>query len=115
MSEAHCLTRKGSKEGTKETSSLHSPTISTDTPPTRKQVLRRGANSSIELGCVHLQSSVISAPSPKSKRYDPRLMQNNAAQLVVPGPVVPEILQCPRTASSGRRLIVVNRGGSYCF
>lgn len=42
-------------------------------------------------------------------------MQKSAAQLLVPGPVVPEILQCPKTASSGRRLIVVNFGGSYDF
>src|SRR5271167_4933968 len=27
----------------------------------------------------------------------------------------PTILQCPRTASSGRRLIVVSCGGSYLF
>jgi hypothetical protein len=39
-------------------------------------------------------------------------MQKIAAQLFVLGPVVPEILQCPRTASSGRRLIAVNFGAS---
>lgn len=32
-----------------------------------------------------------------------------------PGPVPPEILQWPKTASSGRRLIIVNCGGSYGF
>jgi len=31
------------------------------------------------------------------------------------GPLPPEILQCPRTASSGRRLIIVRCGGSYVF
>src|SRR6266581_3815889 len=48
--------------------------------------------------------------------YDPRLTQNVAAQdNMLTGPPVPAILQCPRTASSGRRLIVVRRGGSYGF
>jgi hypothetical protein len=31
------------------------------------------------------------------------------------GPLPPAILQWPKTASSGRRLMVVKRGGSYAF
>jgi hypothetical protein len=42
-------------------------------------------------------------------------MQNVAEQLLATGPPVPEILQWPNTASSGRKLIAVNCGGSYRF
>jgi len=45
-------------------------------------------------------------------RYDPSVMQFKAAQEALTGPPDPAILQCPRTASSGRRLIVVNWGAS---
>jgi hypothetical protein len=41
------------------------------------------------------------------------LLQNSTAQLLVVGPAEEDILQCPSTASSGRKLIVTRRGGSY--
>src|SRR5437660_10458569 len=47
--------------------------------------------------------------------YDPKVMQLNAAHVEEIGPPELEILQCPRTASSGRRLIVTSAGGSYTF
>jgi hypothetical protein len=42
-------------------------------------------------------------------------MQFKAAQDALTGPEEAAILQNPRTASSGRRLIVVSLGGSYVF
>lgn len=36
-------------------------------------------------------------------------------QLVPTGPDIPEFLQWPSTASSGRKLITVTVGGSYFF
>ena len=49
------------------------------------------------------------------RSYDPIVMQFRAAQVEVTGPAEVVILQCPSTASSGRRLIVTSRGGSYPF
>lgn len=39
----------------------------------------------------------------------------NAVQLDCTDPVVPETLQCPKTASSGRKPMAMTRGGSYGF
>src|SRR5208282_459499 len=47
--------------------------------------------------------------------HDPMLRQCKAAHESVTGPPEPAILQCPRTASSGRRLTIVTFGGSYGF
>jgi len=41
------------------------------------------------------------------------LLQNRTTQLPVVGPADPAVLQWPRTASSGRKLIVTTFGGSY--
>ena len=38
-----------------------------------------------------------------------------SVQVDCTGPPEPEVLQCPRTASSGRRLIVFTLGDSYDF
>src|SRR5581483_5680169 len=49
--------------------------------------------------------------------YDPRFWQPTPTALQVPptGPPMLLFLQCPKTASSGRRLILVRTGGSYLF
>jgi hypothetical protein len=48
--------------------------------------------------------------------YDPMLLQNSTVQLPPTEPADPAILQCPSTASSGRKLMVITCGGSYfCF
>src|SRR5580700_691551 len=49
--------------------------------------------------------------------YDPRLLQGviSAVHVARTDPEVLAVLQCPRTASSGRRLIVASLGGSYFF
>ena len=48
-------------------------------------------------------------------RYEPMDMQLRLVHEPLPGPVEAEILQFPRTASSGRRLMVTIFGGSYSF
>ncbi len=53
------------------------------------------------------QNRLSSHSSLSSPDYDPALLQVNPTPQIPPGPPDPEILQCPRTASSGRRLIVV--------
>src|SRR5581483_4571408 len=49
--------------------------------------------------------------------YDPRFWQPTPTALQVPptGPPMLLFLQCPKTASSGRKLILVRTGGSYLF
>jgi hypothetical protein len=46
--------------------------------------------------------------------YEPTFEHTNAVQ-GNPGKLEPDVLQCPSTASSGRRLMVVNFGASYGF
>jgi hypothetical protein len=64
--------------------------------------------------CLSFRAHSALAPS-GPMCYDPTLLQRNDAQGVPHWSVPEEVLQWPRTASSGRKLIVVNRGGSYGF
>jgi hypothetical protein len=47
------------------------------------------------------------------ENQEPILRQKSVVQLPPTGPADPAILQCPRTASSGLKLIEAMRGGSY--
>src|ERR1700722_7370054 len=99
MSEGPVSMRNGSREGTRLTSSPQAPLTTTDTPPMQNPLL-----------CVLFASQ----PAWIRCIYDPtELHVKNWQPIWIPPPV--DVLQCPKTASSGRRLIVVNRGGSYCF
>jgi len=48
----------------------------------------------------------------EANAHDPRALQVSVEQLIATGPDELPILQLPRTASSGRRLIAITLGGS---
>src|SRR5260370_37161183 len=65
-------------------------------------------------GSRRRECKMIAHPQPVPDTcYEPPSKQVKAQ--MPPGMLCPEILQCPRTASSGRRLIAVSCGGSYGF
>src|SRR6266568_2672053 len=108
--------RNDSNEGTKVKSiSLREPRISTDTPPIQK--LAVSASSGARRNAT-ARSPLIPAPfeSPRPA-HEPTLLQSPIGVQPPKLKLLPplSVLQCPRTASSGRRLIVVNLGGSYFF
>jgi len=52
---------------------------------------------------------------PFARNYDPAVGQTNPQTEELWPPLCPRTLQCPNTASSGRRLMAVTEGGSYFF